>query len=355
MIIVLKNGRIWDGENFKFGDLVVENGKIVEIGQCRCVSRDYEFDVSGAIISAGLVDIHVHLRNVSSDEFGVQGESCCFPFGVTAVADASCGIENQKLLDSFQLKNVVFACTDFKDNNADFRRTESILEHVDAVGIKAYFDIGISEVEDINPLKEVCSYARDKGLKVMVHCTNPPVTMSEVLSCLSKGDICTHTYHGVGHTVIEDDFYSLKQAKERGVVIDTGMAGGVHMDFSIMKKALEAGAAPDTISTDITKYSAFVRGGRYGMTLAMSIMRTLGMKEEDIMKAVTSAPAKVVNMSRSWGGLKLGEPADVAVLKYTDQNFNLTDRTGNSLEANKGYLCLLTMLDGQVVFRDDRI
>lgn len=151
----------------------------------------------------------------------------------------------------------------------------------------------------------------------------------------------------------EDDFSSLRKAKARGVIIDTGMAGGVHMDFSIMKKAIDKDVLPDTISTDITRYSAFVRGGRYGMTLAMSIMRTLGMQEDHIFKAVTSSPARALNKGDSWGTLKVGANADAAVIRFGNCGFDITDKRGNRLKSSKGYSCLMTILNGQIVYRSE--
>ena len=39
----------------------------------------------------------------------------------------------------------------------------------------------------------------------------------------------------------------------------------------------------DTISTDITKFSAYKRGGRYGLPMCMGIAKVSGMSEEDII------------------------------------------------------------------------
>ena len=79
------------------------------------------------------------------------------------------------------------------------------------------------------------------------------------------------------------------------------MAGHVHTDFGVLKRAIDADCLPDTISTDITKASAYKRGGRYGMTMCMSIAKHLGMQEEDIFRAVTSTPAKL------WEKMKRGD------------------------------------------------
>ena len=186
-------------------------------------------------------------------------------------------------------------------------------------------------------------------VQTAVHCTNSPVKMSEILSVLEKGDILTHTYHGGKSNAMEDGFECIYKAKEKGVVIDAGMAGGVHTDFEILKNAIKCGAIPDTISTDITKWSAYMRGGIYGITMCMSIMKNLGMNENDIFKAVTITPAGVLN--KEYGVLKTGVNADIAVFELGDNGFDMPDRWGNRITYEKGYRCVLTMVDGQILHR----
>ena len=169
---------------------------------------------------------------------------------------------------------------------------------------------------------------------------------------MSKGDILTHAYHGGKNNVSEDHFACIREAKQRGVIIDAGLAGHVHTDFDVLKQAIASGNEPDVISTDITRWSAYKRGGRYGMTMCLSICRALGMREESIFRAVTSKPAMAFGMEGEWGYLKEGRCADIAVFDYTDESFHLSDKAGNQVSSPQGYRCVLTISDGQVVFRD---
>lgn len=121
--------------------------------------------------------------------------------------------------------------------------------------------------------------------------------------------------------------------------------------MDILQKAVAAGVLPDTISSDITKASAFTRGRRYGMTMCMNMARRAGMGEEDIFRAVTSAPAKVLGKESEWGRLLEGRCADITVLEDTDEGFDLTDKVGNLLTSEKGWRCVLTVSDGLVVYR----
>ena len=352
--ILIKNGRAWDGKRFLYADVLTDGNRIIKVESDITEKAEFVYDASGKIVSAGLVDTHVHMRGISNKTFGIQAEMSCFPFGVTAACDAGGGHGDRSLLDSFMLKNVVLVTVGFRDNKACFDSIEEKIEKFGekAIGIKVYFDTQLSDIQNIAPLCEIVEFAEKNDLIVMVHSSNSPVAMKALLGTLRKGDILTHAYHGGDNNVSEDGFECIKAAKERGVIIDAGFAGHVHTDFKVLKDAFDIGAFPDTISTDITRFSAYTRGGRYGMTMCMSIARSLGMREEDIFKAITSTPARALGKDGEWGYLKVGRNADIAVFDYTDEGFDLTDKAGNRIYSDKGYRCVLTVSDGQVVYRD---
>ena len=88
------------------------------------------------------------------------------------------------------------------------------------------------------------------------------------------------------------------------------------------------------------------------MTMCMNIAKTLGMQEDDIFRAVTSNPAKALGKGNEWGYLDIGRKADIAVFDYTDEGFDLTDKAGNHISGTEGYRCVLTVSDGQIVYRN---
>ena len=109
--ILIKNGKVWDGEGFHFADVLTDNTKIVKIADKIEEAADFEYDASGKIVSAGLVDAHVHMRGINK-EFGIHAELSSIPFGVTAAADACGAFGDKVLLDTFLLKNVIFVPTE---------------------------------------------------------------------------------------------------------------------------------------------------------------------------------------------------------------------------------------------------
>lgn len=352
--ILIKNGRVWDGEGFISADILTEGKLIKRISKDITEKADYIFDAKGFTVSAGLVDLHVHSAGISSDEFGINAEASSFPFGVTAVNNAGTAFADKALSNTCAVKNTVFVGVGVKDGHAVFENTMLHLEEYKekAIGIKVYLDTELSFLADGTLLKEVCNFARKKNLKVMVHCSNSPISMAEIVRILSKGDIITHIFHGGVNSCTENNFEAFRLAKEKGIIMDAGFAGYVHTDFANLKSCISSGFLPDTISTDITRFSAFKRGGRYGMTMCMSIARTLGMNEEDIFKAVTSTSAKVLNKEKEWGYLRDGRCADISVFDYTDEGFDMTDIRGNRITSKSGYRCILTVSDGEIMYKD---
>ena len=49
--------------------------------------------------------------------------------------------------------------------------------------------------------------------------------------------------------------------------------------------------------------------------------------------------------------LQTGRCADIVVLDETDEAFDMTDHMGNRVHSDIGYRCVLTVCDGQVIYR----
>ena len=350
--ILIRNGRIWDGERFIQGDVAIQKGKIAAIGEVQDFSPTYTYDATGAIVAPGLIDIHTHLRGLSDPVYEVNGEISCFPCGVTAVGDAGTWFESDEPKRSL-LKMRLFPNVNVIDGKVDFSMADRVIAHYGplAVGVKATFDQGMFPDITLDYFREICDYAHKRGRKVMVHCVNPPVTMEQMLDCMKPGDICTHAFHGTGHSLTEDCFIAMRRARERGILFDTGLAQGYHTNFEVLREAIGAGLFPDTISTDLTSYSMHTNNELFGISAAISLLECLGMSEEEILASVTSRAARALGLEAECGYLHVGRRADVAVLRICEICDKQTDRQKNVICLNKGYRCVLTIADGTIVYR----
>ena len=352
--ILIKGGRLWNGEDFEYADVLTDGKVISRIAANIDEPADYVYDATGKTVTAGLVDIHTHMRGISIDKFGFDAHMCTIPFGVTAAIDVSAEKDNTDVIDTLMINSAVLVVANIVNDCADFTGTQKQLEIYGdrVVGVKVFFDTNAPDVKSEKPLRQICEFAHQRGLRVMVHSSNSPVSFATLVDVLGKGDIITHAFHGGKNNSSLDSYESMKIAKERGIIIDVGFAGHVHTDFAVLGGAIARGVIPDVISTDITRCSAYCRGGRYGMTMCMSIARTLGMSERDIFKSVTVNAASAVGKYPQWGTLRVGEAADIAVIDYSDESFELVDNVGNKVSSPTGYRCSMTMIDGEIIFRD---
>ena len=62
--ILIKNGRILDGtgNSWRYGDIVVKDGKIFKIGSLTNISASKIIDAHGMIVCPGFIDVHTHIE-----------------------------------------------------------------------------------------------------------------------------------------------------------------------------------------------------------------------------------------------------------------------------------------------------
>ena len=350
--IRLKNGRIFDGQSFLSGDVLIEEGRIGALGAV-CCEDALVIDVGGCTVCPGLVDIHTHLSEMSGAPFGFPALLATVPFGVTAAVDASAALPACASA-SLPIDTAALVPYASRDGRPDFKEMEKRLSDYGAraLGVKFYYDVAQKSLPTRDEIAETSAFCKARGLLTMVHCTGSPLPMKEIVSALSEGDILTHAYHGAPHSIEDENYAAYHLAREKGVAVDAGMAGGVHTDLAVLRRALEKGLYPDVISTDITQYSAYMRGGIYGLPMCMSIFRALGMPEEAVLRVVTSSAARAVKREGVWGSLSVGARADLCVLSYGNLAIDITDKAKNRLVLSDGYTCKMTVKDGQILYRN---
>lgn len=75
-MLVIKNGYIktMDGEDIQKGQIIIENGKIKEIGSNLIIPAGAEvIDAEGLLVTPGLIDAHCHI-GLWEEGIGFEGE-----------------------------------------------------------------------------------------------------------------------------------------------------------------------------------------------------------------------------------------------------------------------------------------
>jgi dihydroorotase len=136
-------------------------------------------------------------------------------------------------------------------------------------------------------------------------------------------------------------------ARRRGVWFDLGNGRTGHLRWDIAERVLHAGFLPDTFSTDWTLE------GRTSQVIdfpnVMSKFLMLGMSLDQVVACATVNASHVFPVFRGRGTLKVGAPADVAVLELREGTFEFEDNFGNKRTGRQRLYPSATLLAGKRV------
>ena len=142
----------------------------------------------------------------------------------------------------------------------------TITENPDlAIGVKLRFGPGLVWEYSTEPVKLARKTAdMAGGVPMMMHITDSPIPLPDLLEQMKPGDIVTHCYHGRAHGIMgQEKQFVLKEvveAQRHGIIFDCAH-GRNHFSFRMIEKALDQGFLPDTISTDLTHDQRDQRAG----------------------------------------------------------------------------------------------
>jgi dihydroorotase len=236
--------------------------------------------------------------------------------------------------------------------NIDFAQVDAcakaIAENADmAIGAKVRMSENVIAKHGIEPLKRAIMACEKSGTngKIMCHIggVETPQLMSQILDTLRPGDVLTHCYSGAPNNagqftnIVQDGklLPAALEAKRRGVVFDIGHGGG-SFDYTVAEAAMQQGAGPDTISSDIHVFSGNSPGMPY-LTWVMSKFMGLGFSLEQVVTMATTAPAKVINRMPKLGTLQVGAPGDIAIMELVEGEVSFVD-TRNNTRMGRAYL-----------------
>ena len=357
--LLLKGGRVIDpSQNLDaIHDVAFTDGKVAAIGLDLGQEAKSVRDVSGLIVTPGLIDFHAHVY-WGATSLSVDAETIARRSGTATFVDAgSAGAGTLAGLRRFIIEpsqprvlsflNISFAgifgfsktvmvgeCEDLRllDSRECLRIAEENPDIV--VGIKARVGAKAGGNSGLAPLQLAIEVAEQAGLPVMAHIDFPPPGRREVLEALRPGDILTHCFRPFpnapvtrGDRVRQD----IIEAHERGIIFDIGHGFG-GFAFSSARPMLAEGIMPDVISSDV--HILCCDGPAYDLLEVMSKFLALGMPLNEVIRAATSNPAAAMRRAEL-GSLAPGSAGDASVIELRKGSFTHVDVVGETLAASE--------------------
>ncbi len=345
--LLLRGGTVIDPAQglHEVRDVGISGGRIAEISD-EIFEEEAEnvIDVSGKLVTPGLIDLHVHIWWGVS-HYGIEPDPYCVARGVTTAFDAgSAGADTFPGLKKYvidvsvteikaflhissqgMLSQEIGELTDLR--YADVKRAIAMCEanRKDIVGVKIRMTTNLVGENGKEGLKRAREVSEATGLPLMIHPNASPLTFSDMLNELRSGDIVTHCFHRSDTGILDSEGSLRKEARkaaEDGILFDVGHGKG-SFDFKVAEAAIAQNFKPGTISSDLHKYN--VDGPVYDLVTTVSKFHHLGLSLDECLERVTAAPARAMGMLGEIGTLQPGARADIAVLELKQGRFEMTD------------------------------
>jgi dihydroorotase len=351
-------------------DVAFRSGKVAAVAEALTGEATEVIDARGALVTPGLIDIHTHVYHGLAT--GRHADQTSLANGVTTVVDAgSAGWMTLRGLRDYVIptyRTRVYAFLHISATGLTINRVmpelaeikfaqveeaaRTVAEHRTLVlGIKVRIAHGATGQDNKTNAREALRRARQAadlaGVPLMVHVSDTPIPLDEILDHLRQGDIATHIFNGNLEQVLDTGGRvrgAVRAAQERGVVLDIGHAS-IHCDVKVAQRAIGEGLLPTTLSTDLHTPPP----GRivYNLRAIMSKFLALGMSLEEVVASVTSRAAAAIGKSAELGSLTPGMAGDAVVMDLEDGPFTYVDGAGNEVKANRRFRTRHVIRDGR--------
>ncbi len=378
--LLLKGGHVIDPANGIDGqmDVGIRERKIARVEpDISTGAAPLVVDVSGLIVTPGLLDIHTHVYpfvpSAAAYVGGMNADAHLLASGVTTTVDAgTAGWKDfadfkSHYIDRAQVRVLAFIniAAGGMVNAASEQETSALQPGIAAAMAQAYSDVivGIktahywtkapwdAEHQPWTSVDLALEAGERCGMPVMVDFwPRPPERPYPdlILKKLRPGDIHTHVFAQQFPVVdAEGKVYDhLWQARERGVIFDLGHGAGSFW-FRNAVPALRDGFPPDSISTDL--HMANINGPVVSMLTTMSKYLSMGMPLQEVIARSTVTPAREIRRP-GLGTLSVGAEADGAVLRRLEGVFGYTDCGHAKLTGRHKLVCELTVRAGKIAY-----
>lgn len=370
--LILKGGHVIDPSQNIDGvmDVGFANGRVSAVGKDLKAGGDTQVrDVSGYIVSPGLIDLHTHVY-WGGTSLGIDADEFCRASGVTTSVDTgSAGPGNwlgfrKHVIERSQARILAYLHVSFagiygfsktvmegESKNINLMAPAECAEVADAnrdliVGIKVRVGRHSSGDQGTAPLNIALQTAEEVGMPLMCHIDHPPPSYEEVLDMLRPGDVLTHAFRPFPNApctaqgTVKD---AVLRARKRGVMFDIGHGKG-SFAFKTARAMLANGFAPDTISSDV--HALCIDGPAFDQVTTMSKFLCMGMSLSDVIKAST-VNAAVALQRMEYGSLKAGSLGDATILSVREGRFDYVDVVGEHLIGDRRIVSEGVVLKGE--------
>jgi dihydroorotase len=401
--LLLSGGFVIDPRNNvnQICDVAVKDGKIALVApNIDRSSAAEQINVSGKLITPGLIDTHAHVFEYVTGRFGLEADMCGVDSGVTTLIDQ--GGPSCMTLPAFReyvvnpKKSRIFTYLSsylvggmeghyypslYKPDCVDVAATvKSALANPDIVkGFKAHAELGGFARWGIEVIRQAAEIGAQAKLPIYIHFgqlwplpadgdngIDADTILAQVVPLLKKGDILAHpfTRHPGGFVDRKGKVHAIVQeAIAKGLKIDVGH--GSHFSYKMAQIALQAGIVPDTLGADMHGYNTtipkpsmagtpdehsdkdhmFFGQVKFSLVSAMTAMLALGIPIKHVVAMSSWNPQRYFGLPDDIGHLGVGALADISVLNDDRGRFELIDNEGTKITSDR-------MLTPAFCFRD---
>jgi dihydroorotase len=370
--LILRGGRVIDPSQKLDAttDVAFAGGKVAAVGRELKAGPETEVrDVSGLIVTPGLIDLHTHVY-WGGTSLGIDAEEFCRASGVTTAVDTgSAGPGNfagfrKHVIEPSEVRILAYLHVSHAgifgfSNRVMVGESEQLrlmdpitaAEVADAnrdliVGIKVRVGLHASGTSGIVPLEIALEVAEQVGMPLMCHIDHPPPSYEEVVARLRPGDVLTHAFRPFPNTPVTAQGTVKRvvlDARERGVLFDIGHGKG-SFAFRTARAMLANGFLPDTISSDIHKLC--IDGPVFDQVTTMSKFLCMGMALGDVVAASTVNAAMALRRPEL-GSLKPGSVGDATLISVKEGRFDYVDVVGEHMTGNRKIASEGVMIGGR--------
>ena len=344
-------------------DVAISEGRIAAVKPNIAGDVGEVIDARGKVVVPGLLDIHTHVTG------SAEGPGRVLKDGVTGWIDAGSqgadrigdriAIARSSPQQGRVLINIGRAGILPEGDTMDLRRAdvtaarEAIARNRDfIVGVKARLSNNVAGPNDYEVLRRAQEAAKAFDLPVMIHMGQTMSPLPKLLELLKRGDIVTHMFAPPPNSIIDESGQILSAvlaARRRGIGFDVGNGVNGHMRWDIVDAIMKQKFWPDTISTDWNATSPTT--GVIDLPNCMSKFLNYGMSVAQVVASVTLNASRLFPLFKNRGTLKVGMPADIALLELREGTFEFQDNYNNTITGRQRLFPIGTVLAGKPVQR----